>query len=266
LYATQGLYKVGRTKNIKTRTSAHNTSHPAGDKIRVLASFKVNSAVLVENIIHKKLEGLRPERDSEFFLSPYDLLFDVVDLIINYDYLENDAVNRIIDAVYRLRKRQFSHLDWMSGLNPEVFRDEMRLITAADDNEAKTEARFDITNASEEQKQEFVRECIKAYRRTIQEPAEAQQQVFNIVWKAFQGYMLQRLDVPRNRFKALEWKPLIQTEVERNPELAIQWRGGNPQLPAPPTRPALPAPPTQLALPAPPPSEPDAIAPSETQM
>jgi hypothetical protein len=49
------------------------------------------------------------------------------------------------------------------------------------------------------------------------------------VWKAFPGYMLQWLDVPRNRFKALEWKPLVLTEVERNPELAIQWRGGNVQ-------------------------------------
>ena len=55
-YARNGIFKVGRTKSMKARTSGHNNTHIAGDKVKVLKEFKVNDCVAVENYIHRKLK------------------------------------------------------------------------------------------------------------------------------------------------------------------------------------------------------------------
>jgi phage anti-repressor protein len=122
-YVTQGLIKVGRTKNIKARSSSHNTTHIAGDKVKVLHKVKVNDSALVESIIHKKLAGLRPEKASEFFMCPFNQLREIVDMIIEYDNLENERVNILIDAVYLLKQREFSQPDWTAGLDMTIFSD-----------------------------------------------------------------------------------------------------------------------------------------------
>ncbi len=66
-YARQGFFKVGRTKSISGRNTGHNTTHITGDKVRVLAEFKVHSGS-IETIIHQKLKGLRLMNDTEFVL------------------------------------------------------------------------------------------------------------------------------------------------------------------------------------------------------
>jgi hypothetical protein len=225
-YAMQGMYKVGRTKNLKSRNSGHNTTHISGDKVKVLAEFKVNNSVLVENTIHKKLEGLRPDKFSEFFMCPYDLLYDIVNMINENDNNQNHAVNKIIEVVYKLKQSKFNLLDWTSGLDLEVFNENMRLVTQNNDtDDIKEVAKFDITKATEEQKQAFVRECIAAYHRTIQQPEEAKAQLIQIAWKAFQGYLIQKLSIPKSHFKATFWKKYVQAEEASNKQLAVAWRG-----------------------------------------
>lgn len=226
-YSIQGIYKIGRTKNMKSRNSSHNTTHAPGDKVKILAEYKVNDSTLSERNIHNKLAGLALKDETEIFMCPFDMLNSLVDLVINCDEQLNDAVNRIIDMVYKLRTEQFDKDKWIIGLDMSVFRDEMQLITNGNiSTEHTIAATFDMTTATEAQKQKFVRECIAAYRRTIQQPDTTESPIFNIAWKAFQEFIMSRLEVPRSRFKALEWKPFVKTEVNSNPQLMIQWRSG----------------------------------------
>ena len=210
----QGLIKVGRTKNLKARNSGHNTTHPKGDKMIILFAFKVNDSALVESTIHKKLAGLRPDKNSEFFMCPYDSLYDIVDLIVNYDCIENKAVNCLIDWVYKLKQNKYSHTDWTSGLDMNIFKEKMALI---EDN--KEVAKFDMTTATEPQKQEFIRGCIDTYKRTIQQPNE-----LTIVWKTLQNIIQQQLNIKKAEFKVSIWKSLIKTEEENDEQLTIKWR------------------------------------------
>jgi len=207
--ASQGLYKIGKTKNIKSRNSTHNNTHPAGDKIKVLATFDVNNASIVESTILKKLDGLRPEKNSEFIMCPYDLLYEVIEMMVSDDDNVNRLINSIIDTVFKLKRLRVDSEQWMSGIDPTVFQDTLEL-----KNDDQTLASFDMTDATEEQKQEFVKQCIDAYRQTIHEP--------RIVWKKFQETLITKLNIPRSRFRANHWKPVVK-RLDSN----IEWRSSD---------------------------------------
>jgi hypothetical protein len=200
-YMTKGLAKIGRTKNLKARNSGHNTTHPAGDKVKILHEFKVNDSVLVESVIHKKLAGLRPDKKSEFFMCPYDLLHDIVDMIIRFDDEENEAVNKLIDAVFKLKQKEFKYLDWTTGLDMTIFEDTMKLIENSDGEEVKR-AEFNITTATKEQKDAFVKDCMLAYQKNILIPKK----LTVLMWSAFQTHLIEELNIAKSRFKALEWR------------------------------------------------------------
>lgn len=212
-YATQGIYKVGKTKKLmKVRTSGHNTTHVSGDKIKVLKEFKVNDASLVEKVIHKKLRGLLTKGDTEMFLIPYDLLENLIDVIINNDNEHNNLINSIIDTVNNLRGMAYDTTKWTTGIDMSIFNDEMRLTTTdADDNE-EVHAVFNISSATEQQKKDFVAQCITAYKQTIEEPQ-------TVVWREFTKFLVQQLQVPKYKYKALQWKPLF---IEANIEINIE--------------------------------------------
>lgn len=198
-YATQGIFKVGRTKCMKARTSGHNNTHITGDKVKVLKEFKVNDSVAVENYIHRKLKGLLVYNEKEFFLCPYDLLENIIDVIVNNDDNNNNLIDSIVDTVYQLKGFQNSPC-WTRGIDINIFNEEYKLICTGDEDEDK--AVFNVTTASPEQKKAFVSECVKAYKETIEEPNK-------LIWKNFQEYFIPLLNLPKYKYKALEWKPLF---------------------------------------------------------
>jgi hypothetical protein len=202
-YASQGIFKVGRTKCMKTRTSGHNNTHITGDKVKVLKEFKVNDSVVTENYIHRKLKGLLVKDEKEFFVCPYDLLESLIDTIINNDNNHNNLVNSIIDTVYKLKCDSYAPDRWITGIDVSIFHDEFKLIDSSDDSkEPVIQATFDVTVATDEQKKAFVAQCIQAYRITITEPNQ-------MMWKTFQVYLLEQLQIPKRRFKALYWRPMF---------------------------------------------------------
>ena len=69
-------------------------------------------------------------------------------------------------------------------------------------DEDEDKAVFNVTTASTEQKKAFVCQCIKAYKETIEEPNK-------LLWKTFQPYLIPLLNIPKSKYKALEWKPLF---------------------------------------------------------
>jgi hypothetical protein len=202
-YASQGIFKIGRTKCMKERTSTHNNTHIANDKVKVLKEFKVNDSVATENYIHRKLKGLLVKNEKEFFVCPYDLLENIIEVIITNDESHNNLINSVIDTVYQLKCSNYSANRWMNGIDTSIFREEYQLVeTGSAGDESVVQATFDITNATETQKKAFVSQCVQAYRLTIQEPNQ-------LIWKTFQAYLIDQLHIPKYRFKALHWKPLF---------------------------------------------------------
>ncbi len=214
---TNGLIKVGRTKNIKSRNSSHNTTHPAGDKIHVLAEFKVNDSTLIESIIHKKLAGLRPDKNSEFFMCPYDLLYNIIDMIIKFDDKENEAIDTLIDTVFKMKQKVFEHLDWTAGLDMSIFDSTMKLIEDGESQEVH--ATFDMKTATKEQKDAFIRDCILAYHKNISIP----QKLPVITWTVFQTFFIDQMKIPKKEFKALEWRDSFK-DVAKQENIDVKMR------------------------------------------
>jgi prophage antirepressor-like protein len=214
-YAQMGIYKIGRTsKTMKTRLSCHNNTHVRGDKFKVLAEFKVSNSKIVEALVHKKLQGLLVEGEREFFLCPYNLIYDLVDLIVNQDGEQNKTVNKIIDVVFLLKQKNFNYVDWTIGLNMNIFDEEIKMIT-----DGKEIASFNVSDATEEQKNLFIQECMQAYVKTITEPLQPQK----VVWKKFQECIITSLSIPISKFKPMDWKPLVKNYATEN-QLTIQWK------------------------------------------
>jgi hypothetical protein len=218
-YATQGIFKIGRTKCMKTRTQGHNTTHIAGDKVKVLKEFKVNDSVAAENYIHRKLKGLLVNGEKEFFVCPYDLLESLIDTIINNDITHNDLVNSVIDTVYKLKCVNYTPDRWMTGIDQTIFREEFQLIDSSDESkDPQIMAKFDVSLATDTQKKLFISGCMEAYRTTISEPN-------NIIWKTFQEYLKTQLhiqhQIPKYKYKSLQWKPMFN-EIKSDVILRIE--------------------------------------------
>ena len=218
-YARQGIFKVGKTKSMKSRNSGHNNTHVSGDKVKVLAQFRVNNATLTEGVIHKKLEGIALPGEKEKFMCPYDLLYNIVDLMVNHDEEANQVVNALIESVYKLKRMNFRETDWTSGLDMSIFKEQMFLV-----EDTEQVVAFDITTATREQKQTFISGCIDVYIRSIVQPQQPNDIQFEILWKNFQVYLISQLGIPRSKFKAKEWKEYLKTEQQSNNKIAIKWR------------------------------------------
>ncbi len=215
-YARQGIYKIGRTKTkMSQRNSGHNNTHIKGDKVKVLREFKVNDATLVEKNIHTKLSGLLVDGEKEFFMCPFNLLESVVDLIVHNDDEENETVNKIVDTVFKLKQIKFNSRDWVSGIPEGVF-DEVFEMKQGDKNIAN----FNVTSWTEEHKKEFIDKCIQEY---VKQQNKANQQ-YQIVWKAFQPFFIEQLNISKSKFRATEWKPEIKNAIEKKEQLSIKWK------------------------------------------
>ncbi len=220
-YARQGIYKIGRTKNkMKLRSSGHNTTHIAGDKVKVLREFKVNDATLVERNIHTKLNGLLINGEKEFFMCPFNQLSNIVGAIVRNDDEENEIVNSIIELVYSLKNRQFSHLDWMVGIPEDTFAE---VLTIQQGNQVPVV--LDISNWTTQHKKDFIDRCVQEY--VVQQNKVDQE--YQMCWKTLQQYIFAQLStqltIPRSKFKVNDWKPFVKDCVGDKENLSIKWRG-----------------------------------------
>ena len=201
-YAIQGIFKIGRTKCMKNRITSHNTTHVKGDKTKILKEYKVNDSTIIENYIHKKLKSLIIKGEREFFFCPYNLLENIISIIIDKDDSNNEIINNIIDSIYILKCSVFNSLEWTSGIDMNIFKDEpisneLQLIST---DTQMIQASFDMSNATNEQKKEFIQRCVQSYKITISD---------NLIWKKFQEYLIEQLKIPKYKYKSLQWKPLF---------------------------------------------------------
>lgn len=226
-YASQGLFKIGRTRNLmKSRLIGHNVSRVAGDKMVVLAEFKVHNSVAVEAYIHKSLAPLRRDSDHEFYMAPFHLLKRVVELIIDNDSDVCDEINKIIDFMESLRAEQTAAgADvWMNGIEEKVFDIE---------EEKKSELPFKPTkelsvhaNWTAEQRKEYTAYSLCRYLADVTMNAAGQ---YVVVWREFQEYLLKQLvldyGLPKCHFQPKDWRDALRAHGDRS--IAIQWRSGD---------------------------------------
>jgi len=225
-YARQGIYKVGRTKNMRSRTSGHNNTRIKADKMIPLATFQVNNSKITEARIHQKLENLRIEGEKEFFLIPFNLLKDVVDLIVNNDDTENERINNVIDTVCKLRIKSLENTEdiWLEGLDINIFNEHrkiIKMISNEEDDSDNVIHKFDVSNATEEQKQNFILGCIEAYARNI--PKDDNDKKI-ILWREFSQFIQSKINICKRLFKTREWRMITQEVTKDSDELAIKYR------------------------------------------
>ena len=222
-YARQGIFKIGRTRtSMKFRSASHNTSHVAGDKIKVISEFRVHDALLVERNIHTKLKGLLVEGEQEFFMCPYKSLVNIVEMIIRNDEQENEIVNVMIDMVYSMKQQAYSSTFWTDGIPDDVFEDDttIRLMQGKDQL-----AEFDVSSWTTEMKQQFIIDCLNEYVRIGNNVVDMVGENSTVIrWKSFQTFLVHRLRVKRNKFKVNDWKPIVKGEAEKA-RLLIKWKG-----------------------------------------
>lgn len=205
-YARQGLFKVGRTKTMGARNSTNNTSHAQGDKVKVLAEFKVNCASVVEKNIHQKLAGLRPSPQDEHFLCPFDLLHDIISIICDNDASQCEVVNKLIDTVARLRVQEFDERDWTRRVDMSVFDDALYIGIGKN-----TVALNDVSDWSEERKAKEVEAIFNMYQKHRQ-LAELQGHI--IEWKDIASIIKGLHVKPRMTV----WRNIFKEEVPRRSE------------------------------------------------
>lgn len=219
-YARQGIFKIGRTRNdMKRRSSGHNTSHIKGDKVKVLKEFMVADSVAIEKNVHTKLKGLLLDGEREFFLCPYYLLERIVDLIVNHDDDEHDVVNKTIDMVYELKQSAFNSSEWTRGLSDDIFEENIMTITCPGTSPVK----MDVSAWSDEQKKEFVSNCLDEYIRIENSTNDED---YRVVWKAFRDYLRSQLSMSVARFRPSDWRGYVKAEAERG-SAVICWKSGS---------------------------------------
>lgn len=121
VYASQGIFKIGRTKAMAPRMKTHNSDKIIGSTYVILSEFAVQDEVLVEHYIHAKLIHLRVKGETEIFMAPFQELFDIVRLIVDNDGGVTSYVNAAVDVRYNLEQEEFKSSDWMRGIPVETF-------------------------------------------------------------------------------------------------------------------------------------------------
>ena len=106
-----------------------------------------------------------------------------------------DLIDSVVNHINNLRTETYTISQWIDGIDMDIFKEEFQLVSDTQIIQAK----FDMTMATEDQKREFVEKCIQSYKDTI----ENQNQ---LVWKTFQLFLISQLQIPKYKFKAMDWR------------------------------------------------------------
>ncbi len=214
-YASQGLFKVGRSANLKVRKTSHNTTHPTGDKIEILAEFKVSDCAESEKHILKMLDPLRPDSQNEFIMCPFDMLRLIIEHFVERSNEDVAEANILIDTVYKLRSVDPKSIDWTTGISPEFF-DQKYKITGPDGG---TVAEFNAANATVEERIEFLKSCVSTIYDSSGLSYDSE---FTVVWPEFCDKMLIKAsNIPTRKFKRNEWFIIMEEVAKAFPGLRI---------------------------------------------
>jgi phage anti-repressor protein len=113
--ARQGLFKVGRTKNLPQRKASYNTAHPAGDEVIVLKQVMTCDSQALERRLTHVLKHFRPIDNREFCRIPFVMLSEIVDLCSEHLNGEEDIVNQRTLQMATLLQSS-ADINWAEGI------------------------------------------------------------------------------------------------------------------------------------------------------
>lgn len=159
-YASQGIFKLGRTKSMVSRLGNHNTSHVVGDYHVTLKEYKVNNSTLMEHYLHSKLQHLLIKGESEFFKVRYQNLQAFVQSVVDADDTASTSANSLVDDRFLLEREEFKSCDWMTGIPAETFGPSYYQPANA------VPGKISIADITDEKKLKVAREAITSYLKT----------------------------------------------------------------------------------------------------
>jgi hypothetical protein len=118
--ARQGLFKVGRTINVKSRAASLNTSHPSTDKFVMLHEIKCGSSKQLELRAAHVLQHVRYTTDREFYKIPFNMLVKILTKLeddLNADETMMNDLVKILEEFKYMR----GEIDWMNGIPADKF-------------------------------------------------------------------------------------------------------------------------------------------------
>lgn len=182
--ARQGLFKASKTKDIKSRNAAHNTTHPVGDEFVILYTIKCSNALQLEQRVKHILKYWRPSNSREYYKIPYILLVDVIELLANDMTIEEEFINSKIDE-YKKRKVCTDQINYLEGVPLEKFK-MLPAPEPANDLPPTLEIQitFTITGWSQTQTDEFITAALVEYKSTHKKHS----------WKSLYEFIKNKLD------------------------------------------------------------------------
>jgi len=256
-YAKQGLFKVGKTKlTTKQRNSSLNTSRVAGDEVITLKEFKTYDAGLLEKTIHTLLNSLRPVKNREFFMCPYNLLVDIISNVAENNEMNFDLANNIIRAVHKIKNEPDSETKYTVGLPMDIFEPKSvitKQIKQVKEIEPEIEPESEDESESESEDENEDEDESKSENEKLNEALSSKDKMTNEKIKFIVSGMLKRfvnktykIDLNKNKKKlnidwmdyqtdlkkALNvkitgiapWRKELKTLVDNNKLLTATWR------------------------------------------
>jgi len=183
--ARQGLFKVSKTKDIKSRNSSHNTSHPSGDEFIIFREVKCSNSLELERYAKHLLRSFRPTDGREFYQIQYCLLMKVIDRIEENSIGDENLINDIIDESNAVRE-QHDVIDWTQGLPEEYLSDSTDVTMSIDKN--KITLTIPINGIDQEKLLDLFIEKLTEYKHSLNGKKPCWTNIHKILNQALKDY------------------------------------------------------------------------------
>jgi len=183
--ARQGLFKVSKTKDIKSRNSSHNTSHPSGDEFIIFREVKCSNSLELERYAKHLLRSFRPTDGREFYQIQYCLLMKVIDRIEENSIGDENLINDIIDESNAVRE-QHDVIDWTHGLPEEYLSDSTDVTMSIDKN--KITLTIPINGIDQEKLLDLFIEKLTEYKHSLNGKKPCWTNIHKILNQALKDY------------------------------------------------------------------------------
>lgn len=237
-YAKQGLWKIGKTILKATkRLSGLNTSHPEGENIVVLKEIKTNNASALEKRCHWILQNLRPTTHKEWFLSSWNNLVKLLDIISNNMNEELEIVNQLVKEVHSI-DIDMEKEKYIEGLDMNIFKPKETIsITheiTENDNVITNTQTINIANLTAEQKKEklinaitlFIRKNIDGMENFNYEYEKDDEKNIQIIWKDVLKNLMNICNIKsKSKILANSWKTTLRNIIDEAKCInSIKWK------------------------------------------
>lgn len=97
-YASQNIFKFGRTTNIRARIITYNTGRADEDNLYYCWIHKCHDSVSLESLVKSYLTNWQRNKHKEMYMIHYDFLYRFVEFICHNEDLQVNMINKFINT------------------------------------------------------------------------------------------------------------------------------------------------------------------------